>query len=160
LSRRVQKIETELWSTMKERKVIDEFLQKCGYSSEYSRLMSSPYGSHPDRELLSLQAKIELTLAAQEDLQGLAEESKEIQTLERCAEIGGLRNVESHYPALSKLETIHIEQCQEANKVSDKMNKLTDDYNSLINTLSEVFLSWDALLTAAELKVSEVERSR
>ncbi|KAF9206134.1 hypothetical protein BGZ49_002961 [Haplosporangium sp. Z 27] len=156
LSRRIQQIETSLWTVVKERKPIDEFLQKY----ESSKLIGSPYGSHSDRELLSLQAKTELILAARNDLEDLAEESKEIQSLQRCAEIGGLKNVESHYPVLSKLETIHIEQLQEVNKISDKAYKLTDDYNSLINTLSEVFLSWDALLTAAELKVSEVERLR
>ncbi|KAF9356107.1 Dynactin subunit 3 [Mortierella sp. NVP85] len=155
LSRRIQKVETALWGATKERK-IDEFLHKY----ESSKLMNNPHGSHPDRELLSLQAKSELILAAQDDLHKLAEESKEIQSLQRCAEIGGLKNVEPHYPALSKLETIHIEQYQQSNAVSDRMNKLTDDYNGLINTLSEVFLSWDALLTAAELRVSEVERSR
>ncbi|KAF9101781.1 hypothetical protein BGX27_011335 [Mortierella sp. AM989] len=154
LSRRIQQLEATLWTVTKERKSIDDFLQKY----QASKLINNPHGSHSDRELLSLQAKIELILAAQEDLQKLAEESKEVQSLQRCAEIGGLKNVESHYPALSKLETIHIEQFQEANKISDKANKLTDDYNGLINTLSEVFLSWDALLTAAEVKVSEVER--
>ncbi|KAF9349495.1 Dynactin subunit 3 [Mortierella sp. AD094] len=156
LSRRIQQVEATLWTAVKERKPIDEFLQKY----ESSKLINNPYGSHSDRELLSLQAKTELILAAQEDLQKLAEESKEIQSLQRCAEIGGLKSVESHYPELSKLETIHIEQFQEANKISDRANKLTDDYNGLINTLSEVFLSWDALLTAAELKVSEAERLR
>ncbi|KAF9965270.1 hypothetical protein BGZ70_005140 [Mortierella alpina] len=125
-----------------------------------SNLVPSLNGSHSDRELLTLQAKTELILAAQEELQKLAEESKEIQNLQRCAEIGGLKNVESQYPVLSQLETVHIDQCQESNKISDRMNKLTDDYNSLINTLSAVFLSWDALLTAAEIKVSEVERAR
>ncbi|KAF9094781.1 hypothetical protein BGX29_009365 [Mortierella sp. GBA35] len=154
LSRRVQKIETSLWSAARERKPTEEFLQKY----EASNLITPPHGSHSDRELLTFLAKTELILAAQDELQNLAEESKDIQSLQRCAEIGGLKNVEPQYPVLSKLETIHIEQCQESNKVSDKMNKLTDDYNSLINTLSEVFLSWDALLTAAELKVSEVEK--
>ncbi|KAF9575142.1 hypothetical protein EC968_004368 [Mortierella alpina] len=156
LSRRIQNIETNLWAAAKERKPTEEFLLKY----EASNLVPSLNGSHSDRELLTLQAKTELILAAQEELQKLAEESKEIQNLQRCAEIGGLKNVESQYPVLSQLETVHIEQCQESNKISDKMNKLTDDYNSLINTLSEVFLSWDALLTAAEIKVSEVERSR
>ncbi|KAF9305245.1 hypothetical protein BGZ74_010851 [Mortierella antarctica] len=157
LSRRVQKIETSFWAAAKERKPsFEEFLQKY----ESSNLMNSPYSSHSDRELLTLQAKTELILAAQEELQQLAEESKDIQSLQRCAEIGGLKNVESQYPVLSQLETVHIEHSQEANKVSDKMNKLTDDYNTLINTLSEVFLSWDALLSAAELKVAEVERSK
>ncbi|KAF9952529.1 hypothetical protein BGZ72_006152 [Mortierella alpina] len=150
LSRRIQNIETNLWAAAKERKPTEEFLLK----------FPSLNGSHSDRELLTLQAKTELILAAQEELQKLAEESKEIQSLQRCAEIGGLKNVESQYPVLSQLETVHIEQCQESNKISDRMNKLTDDYNSLINTLSEVFLSWDALLTAAEIKVSEVERLR
>ncbi|KAK3834011.1 MAG: hypothetical protein J3R72DRAFT_452797 [Linnemannia gamsii] len=156
LSRRVQKIETRLWAAAKERKPTEEFLQKY----ETSNLITPPNGSHSDRELLTLLAKTELILAAQEELQKLSEDSKDIQSLQRCAEIGGLKNVESQYPVLSKLETIHIEQCQESNIVSDRMNKLTDDYNGLINTLSEVFLSWDALLTAAELKVSEVEKSR
>ncbi|KAF9131252.1 hypothetical protein BGW39_002035 [Mortierella sp. 14UC] len=156
LSRRVQKIETRLWAAAKERKPTEEFLQKY----ESSNLITPPNGSHSDKELLTLLAKTELILAAQEELLKLSEESKDIQSLQRCAEIGGLKNVESQYPVLSKLETIHIEQCQESNKVSDRMNKLTDDYNGLINTLSEVFLSWDALLTAAELKVSEVEKSR
>ncbi|KAG0301243.1 hypothetical protein BGZ98_008529 [Dissophora globulifera] len=156
LSRRVQKIETSLRAVVKERKPMDEFLQKC----ESFKLISSPYSSHSDRELLSLQAKMELILAAQDDLQKLAEEAKEIQSLEQCAEIGGLKNVESQYPALSKLETIHIDQFKEANKVSDRTNKLTDDYNTLINTLSEVFLSWDALLAAAEHRLTEVERAR
>ncbi|KAK3831412.1 MAG: hypothetical protein JOS17DRAFT_144718 [Linnemannia elongata] len=155
LSRRIQKIETRLWAAAKERKPTEEFLQKY----EASNLITPANGSHSDRELLTLLAKTELILAAQEELLKLSEESKDIQNLQRCAEIGGLKNVESQYPILSKLETIHIEQCQESNIVSDRVNKLTDDYNGLINTLSEVFLSWDALLTAAELKVSEVEKS-
>ncbi|KAF9544102.1 hypothetical protein EC957_012397 [Mortierella hygrophila] len=156
LSRRIQKIETTLWAAAKERKPTEEFLQKY----EASNLITPANGSHSDRELLTLLAKTELILAAQDELLKLSEESKDIQSLQRCAEIGGLKNVESQYPVLSKLETIHIEQCQESNIVSDRVNKLTDDYNGLINTLSEVFLSWDALLTAAELKVSEVEKSR
>ncbi|KAG9071148.1 hypothetical protein KI688_008691 [Linnemannia hyalina] len=156
LSRRIQKIETTLWAAAKERKPTEEFLQKY----EASNLITPANGSHSDRELLTLLAKTELILAAQDELLKLSEESKDIQSLQRCAEIGGLKNVESQYPVLSKLETIHIEQCQESNIVSDKVNKLTDDYNGLINTLSEVFLSWDALLTAAELKVSEVEKSK
>ncbi|KAF9142358.1 hypothetical protein BGX30_002787 [Mortierella sp. GBA39] len=156
LSRRIQKIETTLWAAAKERKPTEEFLQKY----EASNLITPANGSHSDRELLTLLAKTELILAAQDELLKLSEDSKDIQSLQRCAEIGGLKNVESQYPVLSKLETIHIEQCQESNIVSDRVNKLTDDYNGLINTLSEVFLSWDALLTAAELKVSEVEKSR
>ncbi|KAF9314350.1 hypothetical protein BGZ91_006027 [Linnemannia elongata] len=156
LSRRIQKVETRLWAALKERKPTEEFLQKY----EASNLITPVNGSHSDKELLTLLAKTELILAAQDDLLKLSEESKDIQSLQRCAEIGGLKNVESQYPVLSKLETIHIEQCQESNIVSDRVNKLTDDYNGLINTLSEVFLSWDALLTAAELKVSEVEKSR
>ncbi|KAF9916592.1 hypothetical protein FBU30_001265 [Linnemannia zychae] len=156
LSRRIQKIETRLWAAIKERKTTEEFMLKY----EASNLVTPPNGSHSDKELLTLLAKTELILAAQDEIQKLAEQSKDIQNLERCAEIGGLKNVESQYPTLSKLETIHIEQCQESNKVSDRVNKLTDDYNGLINTLSEVFLSWDTVLTAAELKVSEVEKSR
>ncbi|KAF9437388.1 Dynactin subunit 3 [Entomortierella beljakovae] len=156
LSRRIQNLETTFNTTTRERKQIDEFLQKY----ESSKLADSQYGSYSDKELLTLQAKIELILAAQEDLHMLSEDSKEIQNLQKCAEIGGLKNVELHYPVLSKLETIHIEQFQETNKVSDKANKLTDDYNTLINTLSEVFISWDTLLTAAEQKVSDVERLR
>ncbi|KAG0056928.1 hypothetical protein BGZ83_002868 [Gryganskiella cystojenkinii] len=158
LSRRIKNMESRLWAAAKERKPTEEFLLKY----EASNLINSPHGSHSDRELLTLQAKSELILAANDELQKLAEESKEIQSLQRCAEIGGLLNVESQYPVLSKLETVHIEQCQDSNKVSDRMNKLTDDYNGLasINTLSEVFLSWDALLTAAEGKVSEIEKSR
>jgi len=54
--------------------------------------MNSSYSSHSDRELLTLQAKAELILAAQEELQQLAEESKDIQSLQRCAEIGGLKS--------------------------------------------------------------------
>ncbi|GJJ73810.1 hypothetical protein EMPS_06168 [Entomortierella parvispora] len=156
LSRRIKNIESRLWAAAKERKPTEEFLLKY----EASNLISSPHASHSDREFLTLLAKSDLILAAKDDLQKLAEESKEIQGLQRCAEIGGLLNVESQYPVLSKLETVHIEQCQDANKISDRVNKLTDDYNGLISTLSEVFLSWDALLTAAESKVSEVEKSR
>jgi hypothetical protein len=59
---------------------------------ETSKLMSGLHGSHSDRELLTLQAKSELVLAAQDDLQKLAEESKEIQALQQCAEIGGLKS--------------------------------------------------------------------
>ncbi|KAF9402496.1 Dynactin subunit 3 [Podila epigama] len=158
LSRRVQKIETAFWAAAKERKPsFEEFLNKLNGSS---KLVDSPYSSHSDRDLLTLQAKTELVLAAQEELEKLAQDSKEIQNLQRCAELGGLKNVASEYPTLAKLETVHIEQSQACNKVSDKMNKLTDDYNGLINTLSEVFISWDALLTVAEQKVAEVERSR
>jgi len=65
----------------------------CHFATdESSKLMNNPHGSHPDRELLSLQAKSELILAAQDDLHKLAEESKEIQSLQRCAEIGGLKS--------------------------------------------------------------------
>ncbi|KAG0030814.1 hypothetical protein BGZ81_002172 [Podila clonocystis] len=89
LSRRIQKIETSFWAAAKERKPsFEDFLQKY----EASNLMNSPYGSHSDRELLTLQAKTELILAAQEELQLLAEESKDIQSLQRCAEIGGLKS--------------------------------------------------------------------
>lgn len=51
-------------------------------------------------------------------------------------------DVESQYPVLSQLETVHIEHSQEANKVSDKMNKLTDDYNTLVRGKKEDKLSY------------------
>jgi len=57
---------------------------------EASNLINNPHTSHSDRELLTLLAKTDLVLAAKDELQNLAEESKEIQGLQRCAEIGGL----------------------------------------------------------------------
>ena len=59
---------------------------------EASNLITPPNGSHSDRELLTLLAKTELILAAQDELLKLSEESKDIQSLQRCAEIGGLKS--------------------------------------------------------------------
>jgi len=59
---------------------------------EASNLITPPNGSHSDKELLTLLAKTELILAAQDELQKLSEESKDIQNLQRCAEIGGLKS--------------------------------------------------------------------
>lgn len=60
------------------------------FIDEASNLINSPHTSHSDRELLTLLAKSDLVLAAKDEIQKLAEESKEIQGLQRCAEIGGL----------------------------------------------------------------------
>lgn len=59
---------------------------------EASNLITPPNGSHSDKELLTLLAKTELILAAQDELQQLSEESKDIQSLQHCAEIGGLKS--------------------------------------------------------------------
>ncbi|KAG0225767.1 Dynactin subunit 3 [Actinomortierella wolfii] len=156
LSRRIQKMETLLQNATRERKPIEQFLQKY----EESKLAPTPGANFSGRELLTLHAKTELILAAEEELDALAEYSKTINALQSCAELGGLKNVEPEYPTLAKLTTIHVEQSKEQEQLADRINSVMDEYNTLIHTVSEIFLSWDALLTAAEGKVAEIERQR
>ncbi|KAF9164184.1 hypothetical protein DFQ26_001727 [Actinomortierella ambigua] len=156
LSRRIQKMETLLQNATRERKTIEQFLLKY----EGSKLAPTPGSSHPDRELLTLQAKTELIMAAQGELEVLAEHAKTIQSLQSCAELGGLKNLEPEYPALAKLSTVHVEQSENQEEVAYKVNRVMEDYNALIQTVSEIFLLWDSLLTAAEGKVTEVERQQ
>ncbi|KAF9978516.1 hypothetical protein BGZ73_001935, partial [Actinomortierella ambigua] len=127
LSRRIQKMETLLQNATRERKTIEQFLQKY----EESKLAPTLGSSHSDRELLSIQAKIELVLAAQGDLQALAEHAKAIESLQSCAELGGLKNLEPEYPALAKLSTVHVEQSKDQEQVADRVNNVMDEYNSL-----------------------------
>merc|ERR1711976_1126142 len=61
-----------------------------------------------------------------------------------------LQDVPNHEPKLVELSKVHIEQEERAEDLDESTLALIGQYNDLINTITETFVRYDELLSAAE----------
>lgn len=113
-----------------------------------------------EREILAPDVKLELLLTAQEDLEKFAQEVKQVKDLEYVVSGTEFDVIDTLGPKLSPLEVTHTEQVTELNNLTKQISQFMERYNGTVNTLSEIFISWDSILTNMETHITALERQK
>ncbi|KAI8071810.1 hypothetical protein BC940DRAFT_293795 [Gongronella butleri] len=146
----------ELQALYKANKHLQEFQQKY---EPYHKLLNPTQSSlELERELLQPETKLELVLAAHDDMEQLAKTLQQVKQLEHVVNSKDYQHVDQLARELAPLEVAHSEQCHSLGKVTSDISSTMNQYNKLINTLSEIFIAWDDLLSSMEQHVSALEK--
>jgi len=113
-----------------------------------------------ERVILTPEAKAEIVASSAEELGLVAENLKQIDELQSIIEAPEFKGLDKFLPQLTPVETIHVDQTAKSNEVSARVTHLLEKYNGIVNTLSEIFISWDHILSAIDANISALERAR
>ncbi|KAI9306692.1 hypothetical protein BJ944DRAFT_152256, partial [Cunninghamella echinulata] len=155
LFQRNQQLLKELNNIQKDNKLLKDFAAKY---DPYAKLLNPVNSTYEiERELLQPETKLELIFAAYDDLEKFAAEVKQIKLLEHVINGDDFTAVEDLGPQLTPLEVYHEEQVKKLNDITTRVSKAMDTYNGIINTLSEIFIAWDDVLSTLENHVTALE---
>ncbi|OBZ88711.1 Dynactin subunit 3 [Choanephora cucurbitarum] len=156
--KRLDAIQKELNSVYKNNKPVKEFVAKYDGHAKLLNPNSSTYNL--ERETLAPDVKLELLLAAQEDLEKFAQEVKQVKDLEYVVNGTDFDVIETLGPKLAPLEVTHADQVKELNDLTRQISQFMERYNGTINTLSEIFIQWDHILTNLETHITALEHEK
>ncbi|CAG8524405.1 12416_t:CDS:2 [Ambispora gerdemannii] len=156
LLRRVDEVKKQFQTIIRERDGLKSFLEQYDQVSEYV----SPFKDAVDMEraILTTEAKAEIIIASEEELYGVAENLKQIEELQGIIDSEEFKGLDRLFPLLTPIEANHVNQAARTNEVSTRITHLLDRYNRIINTLSEIFIAWDSILTIIDMEISALER--
>ncbi|GAA5843879.1 hypothetical protein JCM9279_000174 [Rhodotorula babjevae] len=107
-------------------------------------------------------AQLALVLEAEHDLRTLERDLRELQVLDErdVAGAGKLGDLEPLRPALVQVQEDVKPVAASYAELEARTMALLQRYNDYISTMSELFVSWDDILTDAEAQVARLERER
>nr|CAG8532315.1 303_t:CDS:10 [Entrophospora candida] len=111
-----------------------------------------------ERVILTPEAKAEIIVSSAEELEQVAENLKQIDELQSVIDAPEFKGLDKYLPEITPIEGKHIDQAARTNQVSARMTQLLDRYNGIVNTLSEIFISWDSILSTIDTNITEIER--
>ncbi|KAI8981853.1 hypothetical protein BDF20DRAFT_863600 [Mycotypha africana] len=155
---RLEALQKELNNVYRQNKPIKDFIRKYEAHSEKLNPVTSTFML--ERENLASDVKVELLLNAQEDIEKFAKEVKQIKDLEYVINGSDLAAVDTLEPKLAPLEMSHTDQVTELHRLTKQITDFMERYNGTVNTLSEIFISWDNILTGVETHLLNLERQR
>ncbi|KAG2172162.1 hypothetical protein INT44_005533 [Umbelopsis vinacea] len=158
LSERISKLQNELESVLVDDKALRDFVDKYEKHENVLNPMASPFAV--EQELLDITTKKELVLAAGEELVAFANQLKQIKALEHVLESSDISAVDELAIKLRPLEAKHKLQSQALSQTSKNLSQLMENYNGTVNTLSEIFINWDQMLSTLETHVTLAERGK
>ncbi|CEP14752.1 hypothetical protein [Parasitella parasitica] len=156
LIKRVQALQKELDTLYKNNKAIKDFVTKYETHAKLLNPNTSTYIM--EREILAPDVKLELLLTANDDLEKFAQEVKQVKDLDYV--VSGSNFDETLGPKLAPLEVTHADQTSELNQITKQVSDFMERYNHIVNTLSEIFIQWDHILTNMESHVCVLERQK
>ncbi|KAI8079528.1 uncharacterized protein B0P05DRAFT_540979 [Gilbertella persicaria] len=156
--KRLELLQRELNTVYKDNKPVKEFVTKYDVHSKILNPTTSTYNI--EREILAPDVKLELLLAAQEDLEKFAQEVKQIKDLEYVVNGSDFDVIETLGPQLAPLEVAHTNQVKDLNELTKHISQFMERYNGTINTLSEIFIQWDNILTNMETHITALEHEK
>ncbi|CAB4394402.1 unnamed protein product [Rhizophagus irregularis] len=162
LLKRVDEIKKEFNTIIRERDGADGLKSFLEIYDQVSECVS-PFKDSAlamERVILTPEAKAEIISSSSEELKLVAENLKLIDELQPIIEAQEFKDLEKFLPKLTPIETVHIDQAAKANETSARTTCLLEKYNGIVNTLSELFISWDNILSTIEANVSAIERAR
>ncbi|KAI8081459.1 uncharacterized protein BX664DRAFT_340440 [Halteromyces radiatus] len=154
LTLRCSQLAKELNILYKNNKSLQDFATKYDPYAKVLNPTNSTYDM--ERELLQPETKLELVLAAYDDLERLANEVKQVKSLEHVVDGSDLK-VDKLGNQLSPLELDHEQQAKQLADLTSRISQAMDNYNGTINTLSEIFIAWDDVLSTMEHRISQLE---
>ncbi|KAG9302493.1 hypothetical protein G9A89_007197 [Geosiphon pyriformis] len=158
LLKRVDEIEKQFQAIIREKDGLKAFFKQYDQASDYV----SPFKGtiEMERAILTPEAKAEIITASHEDLIAVAENLKQIDELQGIIDAEEFKGFERLFPMLTPIEANHVDQVAQTNEVSARITQLLDRYNGIVNTLSEIFIAWDAVLTTIDVNISGIERRK
>ncbi|GAA6056487.1 hypothetical protein JCM3770_007026 [Rhodotorula araucariae] len=107
-------------------------------------------------------AQLALVLEAEADLRTLDRELRELALLDErgIAAAGKLAEHEALRPALVQLQQRAKPVAASYTELEARTTALLQRYNDYIGTMSELFVSWDEILSDAEAQVARLEKER
>ncbi|CAJ0638427.1 15644_t:CDS:10 [Entrophospora sp. SA101] len=111
-----------------------------------------------ERVILTPEAKAEIIVSSAEELEQVADNLKQIDELQSVIDAPEFKGLDRYLPEITPIEGKHIDQAARTNQVSARMTQLLDRYNGIVNTLSEIFISWDSILSTIDTNITEIER--
>ncbi|RIA90770.1 hypothetical protein C1645_822919 [Glomus cerebriforme] len=162
LLKRVDEIKKEFNTIIRERDGADGLKSFLEIYDQVSELIS-PFKDSAlamERVILTPEAKAEIVASSSEELGLVAENLKQIDELQTIIEAPEFKGLDRLLPQLTPIETIHIDQAAKMNESSARITCLLEKYNGIVNTLSEIFISWDQILSTIDANISALERAR
>ncbi|KAK4703619.1 hypothetical protein P7C70_g2597, partial [Phenoliferia sp. Uapishka_3] len=113
-------------------------------------------------EEMSPQAKVALILESEGEIRQLERELREVETLEHRGVVGSgnLADHEGLKPALAEVKANVTPQITSYSSLEARTNALLSRYNEYIDTLSEIFISWNDIISSAEEEITKLEKER
>merc|ERR1711935_876331 len=105
---------------------------------------------------LSLEARAELILNEEKQIRQSNNLLEQVKAKKSVLDSETLKNVPSMEGKLLELTKLHLDQQSQCEDWSNEALDLVEQYNGLIDTLSQTFVEYDKVLTAAE-EVAEIK---
>ncbi|KAK7116775.1 hypothetical protein V1264_002395 [Littorina saxatilis] len=108
--------------------------------------------AYTDEMGLSEEAKAEVIFAEEDYLRRVASQLQTVKEHDESLSSEHVKSVPTLSGKLQELSQIHIQQQDNTAQVTEETARLIDAYNSVITTLSKMFIQWDADITKMEMK--------
>ncbi|CAG8774469.1 7166_t:CDS:2, partial [Racocetra persica] len=113
-----------------------------------------------ERVILTPEAKAEIVCSSAEELKLVAENLGQIKDLQESIDAPEFKGLDKLFPQVTPIETSHVDQVARADEASAHITFLLDKYNIFVNILSEIFISWDHILSTLDAHISALERAK
>jgi len=160
LLKKVEEIKKEFNTIIRERDGADSLKSFLEIYDQVSDLVS-PFKNSAlamERVILTPEAKAEIIVSSAQELEQVADNLKQIDELQSVIDAPEFKGLDKYLPEITPIEGKHIDQAARTNQVSARMTQLLDRYNGIVNTLSEIFISWDSILSTIDTNITEIER--
>jgi hypothetical protein len=160
LLKKVDEIKKEFNTIIRERDGADSLKSFLEIYDQVSDLVS-PFKNSAlamERVILTPEAKAEIIVSSAQELEQVADNLKQIDELQSVIDAPEFKGLDKYLPEITPIEGKHIDQAARTNQVSARMTQLLDRYNGIVNTLSEIFISWDSILSTIDTNITEIER--
>ncbi|GAA5896672.1 hypothetical protein JCM6882_005756 [Rhodosporidiobolus microsporus] len=143
---------------------VRRFVQNYDLNAPLLSVAPIPPGSSSSSggEDVTPQAKVSLILEAENEIRTLERELREIQVLDERGVVGAgkLGDHEPLKPLLAELRQAATPIAASYASLETRTTSLLHQYNNYISTLSELFVSWNDVLSEAEDALSKLEKER
>ncbi|KAM0753927.1 hypothetical protein T439DRAFT_353679 [Meredithblackwellia eburnea MCA 4105] len=139
--------------------VVRRFVQ--GYDLN-EPLLRPPDATTSALDQLTPQAKVALILESEAEIRQLERELREVDTIDQRGVVGAgdLAKHEELKPSLKDLAGNVAPISERYSALELKTTTLLSRYNDYISTLSEIFVSWNDIISSAEEEVARIESER
>lgn len=144
------------------KRFIEHYDQHAHFLTPAFAISGSLQSQAPSYESMSPDELDALLMEMEPDIRAADRDMREIEALEKkgVTAAGRLGNYEKLAPRLDAAMKAHTEDVKLAASLEKRIATLMEKHATHVDALSELFVSWDDTLIAAENKVAKMERDR
>ncbi|XP_077555638.1 dynactin subunit 3-like [Haemaphysalis longicornis] len=114
-------------------------------TEELERYLDAEY---QEKAELTEGAKLQLILAEEDRIRKVIAAYQKMEDLKPVLDSTYIKDTPAHIGKVSALAAIQLEQQEQADEQTKRLQHLLATYNDLVNTISKQFLLWDSMLTS------------